>query len=203
MLTIDFKYLPIQKGDSILDLGCGQGRHGINVCLAHEAVNVVAVDLASEDLMVAQTQLQQFRQLEQCKHFFLAQADGLCLPFADNSFNQVICSEVLEHVPNYQMMLKEINRVLKQGGWAILQVPFFYPLVDITEEDSSITDPLLREKLYGQSDHVRRYGKDYADRIRQWGFRVTEDEYCSSLPIETRKKYALPEDEIIYFCEKV
>jgi len=125
------------------------------------------------------------------------------IPFDEGDFDCVLCNHVLEHVEDDKKAIGEINRVLKKGGWAILQVPFFYPLVDITEEDPTITDPGMREKRYGQSDHVRRYGKDYADRIRSQGFKVTEDDYCSTLPEETRTKYALPKDEIIYFCEKI
>ncbi|MEM1406652.1 MAG: SAM-dependent methyltransferase, partial [Bacteroidota bacterium] len=83
-----------------------------------------------------------------------------------------------------------------------MQVPFFYPLDEATFEDKSITDPREREKIYGQDDHVRLYGKDYPDRIRKAGFHVREDDFINSFSGEEFERYALPKDEIIYFCEK-
>ena len=98
--------------------------------------------------------------------------------------------------------MSEIKRVLKPGGWAILQIPFFYPLKEKTFEDFSITDPKERERVFGQDDHVRMYGKDYPDRIRKSGLKVIEENFVKTLSKEEIKKHALPEDEIIYRCEK-
>ena len=75
--------------------------------------------------------------------------------------------------------------------------------LEVTLEDTSVTDPLERERLYGQNDHARKYGQDYGDRLRSAGFAVAEDDYLNELPADDRKKYALPEEEIIYFCKKV
>jgi SAM-dependent methyltransferase len=89
------------------------------------------------------------------------------LCFSDNCFDIVICNHVLEHVPEDGKALSEIYRVLKPGGWASLQVPL---VGDHTQEDLSIRDPLTRTRLYGQSDHVRQYGTDFANRIKAAGF---------------------------------
>src|SRR5262249_15343216 len=76
----------------------------------------------------------------------------------ENSFDVILCSHVLEHVPEDRKAIAELYRVLKPGGWAVLQVP----LSDgETFEDRSVTDPKERARLFGQFDHVRRYGVDY------------------------------------------
>ena len=125
------------------------------------------------------------------------------IPFEENTFDITMCNHVMEHVEKDLKAMAELYRVLRKGGWGIIQVPFFPPLPEITEEDPMVTSPQDREKLYGQNDHVRRYGKDYANRLRSVGFDVTEDKYCSELSEEERTKYALPEDEIIYYCRKL
>ena len=124
------------------------------------------------------------------------------IPFPDNHFDALMCNHVLEHVESDFQALKELHRVLKPGGWAVLQVPFFFPLTETTLEDKTIVDPLEREKQYGQSDRVRRYGKDYADRIRSVGFKVTEDDFVKSLEESEIRKFALPAEEIIFIAVK-
>ncbi|WKN31813.1 methyltransferase domain-containing protein [Porifericola rhodea] len=122
------------------------------------------------------------------------------VPFADNSFDVVFCNHVMEHVENDIQCMQELYRVLKPGGWAIIQSPVYN--FAHTKEDPSITDPVEREKAFGQRDHVRMYGQDYGDRLRKAGFTVTEDDYVKQLPPEKVKWYALMDSEIIYFCQK-
>ena len=120
------------------------------------------------------------------------------IPLEDNSIDVIFCNHVLEHVRDDIQALNEMKRVLKPGGWAILQIPFFYPLKEQTYEDASITDPKEREKAFGQDDHVRMYGKDYGERLASVGFEVTADEFVQTLPIQIVKRHALPAQEIIY-----
>lgn len=120
------------------------------------------------------------------------------IPFEDNRFDVVLCNHVLEHVRDDIQAMKEIYRVLKPGGFAILQVPFFNPVGAVTVEDNSITDPREREKLFGQDDHVRKYGTDYIQRVAAAGFNAIEDPYVNNLTDEVRKKYGLVKGEIIY-----
>src|SRR5688572_9560290 len=91
------------------------------------------------------------------------------IPLKENSFDVVLCNHVLEHVNDDIKAMSEIKRVLKVGGFAIMQVPFFRPLPEKTFEDPSITDPKERERIFGQDDHVRRYGPDYPERIQRAG----------------------------------
>ena len=127
--------------------------------------------------------------------------DVLDIPFDENSFDVVFCNHVMEHVESDIKAMKEILRVLRPGGWAIMQSPV-YNYLEETLEDPTITDPSERERIYGQNDHLRKYGKDYGDRIRSAGFEVKEDDYLNELDEETRKWYALPEEEIIFFGKK-
>lgn len=122
------------------------------------------------------------------------------VPFPDNSFDVVFCNHVLEHVADDLKACAEINRVLKPNGWGIIQSPVYDQ--EITLEDNSITDPKEREKVFGQRDHVRKYGKDYAKRLSQSGLRVLENNFAQHLPEALIKKHALPEKEIIFYCQK-
>lgn len=98
------------------------------------------------------------------------------IQFPDNSFDIILCSHVLEHIPDDHKALSELYRVLKPEGQAVILVPIN---TKITYEDTSITDPIKREKLFGQLDHVRRYGPDFERRLEQAGFKTritfTED----------------------------
>jgi len=88
---------------------------------------------------------------------------------ADETFDVIYCSHVLEHVPDDRRAMQEFYRVLKYGGWAILNVPIS---ASQTVENPSITDPQERLRLFGQVDHVRRYGPDYLDRVEEAGFKI-------------------------------
>src|SRR5690606_33819054 len=94
--------------------------------------------------------------------------------------------------------MREIRRVLRPGGFAILQVPFFNPVSAHTFEDNTIKDPREREKIFGQDDHVRKYGTDYSDRIQQAGLTAREEQFVNELSDEVRQKFGLVKGEIIY-----
>jgi SAM-dependent methyltransferase len=120
------------------------------------------------------------------------------LAFADGAFDLVMCSHVLEHIADDRRAMREIRRVLKPGGRAILQVPMQFELAD-TLEDLSIADPATRERLYGQPDHVRLYGRDYLDRLAGAGFVVHVDRLLQELGDEARTTYGLV-DETFVVC---
>jgi SAM-dependent methyltransferase len=89
------------------------------------------------------------------------------LQFWDAQFDLIICSHVLEHIPDDLKAMTEMHRVLRPGGFLLVMVPMFG---DTTYEDPSITDPNERKRLFGQSDHVRKYGRDIATRLQRAGF---------------------------------
>jgi len=119
----------------------------------------------------------------------------------DNTFDAILCSHVLEHIPEDLQAMRELFRVLKPGGWAILQVPLDKKR-DKTFEDFSITDPKEREKAFGQYDHVRVYGNDYQDRLETAGFKVNKDNYISSFSEEDVFRFGFMKGEDIFFCTK-
>ncbi|MFH1196288.1 MAG: glycoside hydrolase family 99-like domain-containing protein [bacterium] len=125
--------------------------------------------------------------------------DITSLDFPDDSFDCIICYHVLEHIPDDRKAMRELRRVLKPGGWAILQVPMTG--LAKTLEDPSITSPEKRKEIFGQEDHVRSYGLDYKDRLEEAGFNVSVDKFASELPIAEIKRYALHKGDI-YYCSK-
>ncbi|KUG13754.1 SAM-dependent methyltransferase [Elizabethkingia miricola] len=123
-------------------------------------------------------------------------ADVLDLPFEDESYDIVICNHVLEHIVEDSKAMSELYRVMRKGGWGILQVPMRTSL-EHTYEDFSITDPKERQKHFGQYDHVRWYGMDYFDRLKKVGFDVDINLYSQKFSVEDQKRYGLLVNEIL------
>jgi SAM-dependent methyltransferase len=127
MQTIDFNKLQLRDGDRILDVGCGEGRHTLGAYL-HANVEAVGVDLSANDIQKAREGAVEFVDPNNAdKSITFQEADALALPFEDDSFDKVICSEVLEHIPDYKGVLKEIKRVLKPDGLLAVSVPRAWP----------------------------------------------------------------------------
>jgi len=123
------------------------------------------------------------------------------IPLDNDMFDMVMCNHVLEHVEDDHKVMKEILRVLKPGGFAILQVPQDYSL-DETYEDPSITDPLEREKHFKQKDHVRLFGLDYPERLSNAGFEVESVKLIEKMSAIEVERARLAEDEILYIAKK-
>lgn len=128
-------------------------------------------------------------------------ADLCNLPFTSDCFDLVICNHVLEHIPDDLSAMKEIYRVLKPNGQAILQVPLEQER-EHTFEDDSITDPKERAQIFGQYDHVRIYGKDYFKRLESVGFQTQVIDFTAELTTSEIQKYALPKGEWIPWVQK-
>ena len=124
------------------------------------------------------------------------------IPFNDDTFDVIFCNHVLEHVKNDILAMEEIKRVLKPGGWAILQIPLFYPLSETTYEDDSIINPKDREREFGQDDHVRMYGKDFSQRIQRAGLKSEQINWVEDQGQNFVERHALPLNEIIFRATK-
>lgn len=104
---------------------------------------------------------------------YVKDGDILCTNFPDNFFDIVICNHVLEHIKDDKTAIREIYRILKKEGLAILMVPIDYDLNKTDEEDEKeFLSPSEREQRFGQYDHVRQYGIDYFKRLQETGFEV-------------------------------
>jgi SAM-dependent methyltransferase len=129
------------------------------------------------------------------------QADICHLPFFNDEFDVILCNHVLEHIPDDTKAMQELYRILKPGGMGIFQIPQDLSRKK-TFEDDSITNKKERAKIFGQYDHVRIYGRDYFDKLRNIGFKVEEVDYTANLSKEDITKYCLAKGEIIPLVTK-
>lgn len=117
------------------------------------------------------------------------------IPLAEESQDVVICNHILEHVEDDRLAMRELFRILRPGGWAVILSP-----VDLarerTFEDDTITDADERTHIFGQYDHRRIYGRDYAARLREAGFEVEERDYAKELSAAEQTQYALTEERL-------
>lgn len=128
----------------------------------------------------------------------MACVDITAIQFPDESFDVVYCSHVLEHIPDDRLAMRELYRILKSSGWAAIMVPI---TAERTFEDPSVTDPRERERLFGQVDHVRRYGPDIIDRLREAGFVVERLSAPDVVSAEEARRFGIM-DEDIFLCRK-
>lgn len=128
------------------------------------------------------------------------QADLTALSLDDASFDLVLCSHVLEHIPDDARAIAEMFRVLRPGGTAIVQLP--PSELAETFEDESATTAADRERVFGQYDHVRICGADYGARLEAAGFAVETADYVRSLSQETCATFGLRVGEPFYVCTK-
>lgn len=154
MLTVDYDRLALEPGMRVLDLGAGFGRHAFET--ARRGASVVAADLAFDEMKATQdTFAAMFVEgdLPEGIATVTVQANGLTLPFADHSFDRIIASEVLEHVPDDLGVMAELFRVLAPGGRMAATVPAALP----EQICWWLSDEYHAPKSVG--GHVRIYGQ--------------------------------------------
>lgn len=125
------------------------------------------------------------------------QMDICNIQYPDESFDAIICSHVLEHVPDDQKAIREFGRVLKKDGWVILLVPID---AEKTTEVKDIPDPRLRQQTLA-IDHVRMYGPDFPDRLRSNNFKVVAVHATDFLSKEEMRYMGIKPDTIFH-CTK-
>ena len=126
MLTFDFNRININPEGTMLDLGCGEGRHIFGLMEKFPDLKCIGLDPHIESLEKAFEGLKFLESISNSKTNFLS-GSAYSLPFSDDSFDLVVCSEVLEHLHDYKDAIKEINRVLKPGGQFLASVPAEFP----------------------------------------------------------------------------
>ena len=123
------------------------------------------------------------------------------IPLEAESFDAIICNHIMEHVEDDGKALKELYRIMRRGGWGVILSPVELER-EKTFEDDTITDPAERTRIFGQYDHRRIYGRDYAARLRETGFEVYDIDYKNELSKAEQELYALPADHLYIVCKQ-
>ena len=123
------------------------------------------------------------------------------IPLEDESFDAIICNHIMEHVEDDRKALKELYRIMRRGGWGVILSPVELER-EKTFEDDTITDRAERTRIFGQYDHRRIYGRDYAARLRETGFEVYDIDYKNELSKAEQELYALPNDHLYIVCKQ-
>lgn len=174
MLTVDFNELKLRSGDVVLDAGCGTGRH-LRGLAGIPGVKYFGIDTKQEDLDKAAASLTEIPGVEagNCQ---IKKADIRRLPFADDFFDCVICSEVLEHIPEHEQAIKELVRVLKPTGLLVISVPRYFP--------EKICWLLSRAYRNEEGGHVRIYKKEQITKLlEKQGFSCRKINYKHALHV--------------------
>lgn len=123
------------------------------------------------------------------------------IPLEDESFDAIICNHIMEHVEDDRKALSELYRIMRRGGWGVILSPVELER-EKTFEDDTITDRAERTRIFGQYDHRRIYGRDYAERLREAGFEVYDIDYKNELSKAEQELYALPADHLYIVCKE-
>ena len=177
MQTIRFDRLGARPGDLVLDAGAGFGRHAFG--LATLGCNVVALDYAADEVITTRNTFAAMvsaGQLDAARFVACLRGDATCLPFADDSFDRVITSEVLEHIQLDTAAIGELARVLKPGGTLAATVPTWWP----EKINWMLSDEYHAPKSVG--GHVRIYSAtELRAKLRAAGLRVTGSHHAHAL----------------------
>jgi SAM-dependent methyltransferase len=175
MLTVDYTRLRIGPGTKVIDVGCGAGRHSFEAY--RRGADVIAFDQNAEELADVDTMLQAMGQAGEAPKSAKAQVvvgDALALPYPDGTFDAVIASEILEHIPDDDAAIAELIRVLRPGGTLAVTVPRWLP--------ERICWLLSDEYHANEGGHIRIYR---ADELRSTlvagGLRFTGSRHAHAL----------------------
>jgi len=128
MLTVEFERLDLRNGQTLLDLGCGAGRHAFEAM--RRGADVVAFDADDaelKDVKAVSGAMFDAGELPRGTTGGVVNGDALVLPFPDGAFDRIIAAEVLEHIPDDEGALRELVRVLRGGGRIAVTVPTRWP----------------------------------------------------------------------------
>jgi SAM-dependent methyltransferase len=176
VLTVDYGRLGVRAGDRLLDLGCGFGRHAYQA--ARLGAEVVALDAGADEVRSVQDTLGAMAVADEIDareaRVGAVQGDALALPFATASFDRVIASEILEHIPEDGSAMAELARVLRPGGTMAVTVPRCGPeFVNWALSDAYHDVP---------GGHVRIYRhRELVERLRNAGLEPTGSHHAHGL----------------------
>jgi SAM-dependent methyltransferase len=163
LLTVDLERLDIQPGHRLLDAGCGEGRHCFGSL--YRGATVVGLDLDLDAMREASKNLRQ-RGQEHGRMGAMLQGDAFHLPFADESFDRIICSEVMEHVHDYRAAIRELHRVARPGARIAITIP--------TATSENLYLRLGDEYFESPGGHIRIFRpRDLAEGMAAAGFDTT------------------------------
>ena len=175
MLTVDYTRLGVSRGEKLLDLGCGMGRHAFQA--VRLGARVVALDAASEEVTQVRNTIGAMvdaGEVRKDDEAGAVQGNALCLPFSDASFDRVIASEVLEHIPDDEQAMAELSRVLRPGGTMAVTVPRCGPeFVNWALSDEYHNVPGGHVRIYRQSQ--------LRGRLESTGLRATGSHHAHGL----------------------
>lgn len=127
-------------------------------------------------------------------------ADITNMPLDNNSFDLIICNHVLQEIPDDKKAMRELFRILKKGGTAIITIPKNKKAKETFENQGEINNK-DRKKLYGYYGAIRIYGDDFIKRLKDSGFKVKTIDYIKVFAEKKISKYGLSEEKI-YLCKK-
>ena len=175
MLTARYEDLGLCPGDAVLDLGCGFGRHAYEA--ARRGGVVVALDAGRDEVEGVRATFAAMLgagELSEHARTGCVQGDALALPFATGAFDRVICSEVLEHIPDDLGAMRELARCLRPGGTLAVTVPREFP--------ERVNWALSEEYHSVPGGHIRIYSRRQLEgRLRAAGISVTGHHYANGL----------------------
>ena len=175
MLTVDFERLDIGPSTRVIDVGCGAGRHAFEAY--RRGADVVAFDRAESELRSVDTILCAMAEAGEVPATASAKVvvgDALSLPYADQTFDCVIASEILEHIPEDDAAIAELTRVLRVGGTLVVSVPRWLP--------ERVCWLLSDEYHSNEGGHVRIYrANQLRDKITSGGMELTHTHHAHAL----------------------
>ena len=175
MLTVDFDQFPVGPGDRVLDMGCGGGRHAFS--LYKRGADVVAFDMSFEDLVEVKTMFTAIDlegQAPEGSRADVVRGTAYQLPFEDASFDRVIAAEIMEHLPEDELAMSELYRVLKPGGLIAVTVPRWFP--------EKVNWALSDDYHNVPGGHIRIYkGSQLRERLEKTGLVFTGQHHAHGL----------------------